>query len=604
MPQSVNLRFVVLFLSLIAVGVPRAAEDPKMVLRKATELYDTGDYDSTVAVIRTYLNRHGKDPSTEYLVPLLVEALTRTGDTKYSQKLLSIYFRRFPKSPYIARMLYLDGIGKSRQEEYAKAVMSFSGALERGLAPALDSLVDTNIHLLCRNALTPEELAELAGSEALHPRVAEIISYWQVRKLYGTGQIAKAKHAAEQFDQRHGRSDYADKVKNIASKVESRARGRVVVGLLAPLSGYDADIGKRIVRGAQVAVDRHNKTGKPKISLLISDTRSSMVATAHQTRALADTHNVSMILGPVLSRNAVVTASMVAGENVVMLSPTATEDGIAGLGRNVFQMNVTMGVLGSKIARYAMENLNIREFAVLSPLSEYGRILSRGFAEEVRQRGGEIVAEESFDEGANDFRPQFKSLRRKLAMHRWEKEAAAEGGGYNGTRRSARADSAIVRDSVLSVGGLFIPAEAEDVVMLAPQVFFYKIQTQMLGATGWHNPKVILDGKRYVNNAIFVTNFETEKHSDTWKNFRDAYHARFSMEPDRVAALGYDAAKLACRTYRRIGAGASAEKVTDALLGVRKYHGVSGVVSFDPEQGMNTEAAIMKISNKRYLRVE
>ena len=92
-----------------------------------------------------------------------------------------------------------------------------------------------------------------------------------------------------------------------------------------------------------------------------------------------------------------------------MITPTATDDGIAALGPNIFQMNIPLGVLGSKIAKYAMDNLNIHDFAIISPSSEYGATLSKVFRDEVEKKGGEIVNEQVFDEGTHDFNDSLKS---------------------------------------------------------------------------------------------------------------------------------------------------------------------------------------------------
>jgi ABC-type branched-subunit amino acid transport system substrate-binding protein len=308
-----------------------------------------------------------------------------------------------------------------------------------------------------------------------------------------------------------------------------------------------------------------------------------------------------VIIGPELSQEAAVTAAMVADKDVAMISPTATEDGIADLGQNIFQLNATLPTLGKRIADYAMRNLNIHEFAVIAPMSEYGTALSESFRTEVTKNGGEIVAAETFEEGGNDFKTQFKDLRLVLAKRHWDRASADP--GY-AAHRSAKADSAFMQDSSVTVEGLFIPAEAEDVVMLVPQVYFYKIKAQLLGATGWHNAKTILDGKQYVNNALIVTNLEPDRDNKAVADFRAQFQTRSNIEPDRVAALGYDAAALVCNVFRTEGDEVSARQIVNALQSVRQYQGLSGLISFDQVRGVNTEAAIVKISDRQFLRVQ
>lgn len=598
-----SLMSAVLCLLAVAVSFPAqgSADD---VLKKAREYYAAGAYDSTVSVIRRFLVDGGKDPATEHLVPLLAEALSRTKDIEYTERLYAIYRKKFPQAAYLPRMHYLAGIAAARARRFETAVERFSLAVAGGVNATLDSLIQNNILLLSEEAFTPRDVADLAERTDLHPRVREALSYGLIRAWYRARQLGRAERAARDFQERFPRSSYAPFAARIASSAGSEKGGHVLVGLLAPLTGYDADIGKAILHGAQLAVAEHNASSANQVKLIVRDTRGRAVATAHQTRTLIEEVDAPVFIGPVLSQNAAVTAAMLYERDQVMLSPTATEEGIAELGPNLFQMNVTTGVLGRAIAEYAMTNLSIADFALLTPMSEYGRVLSASFKDEVKSRGGVVVAEEFFDEGTSDLRPQFTRLRQVLFERRKKLDTLAMGDSTTPVPyRTAHDDSLLLADSTLSVGGLFIPAESEDVVMAAPQVFFYKIRTQLLGATGWYNPKTILDGKRYVNNAILVASAETDRRDSLWIAFAKRYQSRFGVEADRVAALGYDAAKLVCDVVHQLGGSVTTERVSQALAATRGYRGAAGMISFDPKRGVNSEAVILKISGKEFIRV-
>ena len=161
-------------------------------------------------------------------------------------------------------------------------------------------------------------------------------------------------------------------------------------------------------------------------------------------------------------------------------------------------------------------------------------------------------------------------------------------------------------DSTLQVGGLFIPAESEDVTMIAPQVLFHRVHTQLLGSTGWQNPKTILDGKEYVNDALFSTNFQPGGDDDkAWLDFKSVYKARYSVEPERIAALGFDAAELILQVIKDHGSNnASAAQISQALAAIKNYKGASGPITFDPIARVNTEAEIIKIEDKHFIRVQ
>ncbi len=141
--------------------------------------------------------------------------------------------------------------------------------------------------------------------------------------------------------------------------------------------------------------------------------------------------------------------------------------------------------------------------------------------------------------------------------------------------------------------------------MLAPQVTYHRIKTQLLGSTGWHNPKTMADGKEYVNNALFSSNLQTGLgETKEWQDFKALYKSKFGSDPDRVAALGYDAGFLVGMALRQAGSSASAAQISQALESIKGYKGASGPVSFDALLRINTEASIIKIKDRQFIRVQ
>ncbi|HEX3018708.1 MAG TPA: ABC transporter substrate-binding protein [Chitinispirillaceae bacterium] len=568
------------------------------IFDKAVQLYRAGKYDSTITVVRFYLKKYGKNSESEKMVPLITEALVRKGEYASAYRLFSMFRQKFPQSAFIPRLYYVTGIALAKEEKYQQAITSFSSALEAGVSSVLDSLILSNTQKICQQ-LTANEF-ELLSTMPLNVRLLEIIKFYEIAGFSSMGQFVKAQNYAEDFRKLYPRSIFEPRLRNLVSLAQEKQRGVVQIGVLTPISGDEAEIGKNIVQGAQLAIDQFNKLNGFIAKTIVLDTRGNMVETVRRTRELVEDHKVPVIIGPVLSHTATVSAAMLMGKQTVMISPTATDDGIASLGRNIFQMNVTMGVLGRKVARYAAENLNINEYAILAPNSAYGKVLADNFKAEIQKRNLDLVYEDYYEEGANDFGSQLLNLRYKLLERHLEKMSIEKGLDFKG--KVSRADSIKYLDSTLSVGGLFMPGDADDIVMLAPQVYFHRIRTQMLGSNGWHNPKVIQDGKRYISNAIISTSFELNQNQKSWLDFKAAYKTRYNAEPDRISALGYDAASLVMKSLALTGNDPS--RINDALKKTLNYQGLSGLISFDGENGQNTEASILKVTETGFLRVQ
>lgn len=581
------------------LSVPCSGAAGGRTLEKSMRLYRAGMYDSTILVIRHYLRQHGKDEQARQLVPIITEALVRQGEYVSAHRLFSMYRMKYPQSPFLARLWYVEGVALAKEEKYPEAIAAFSTALRRGVSKTLDSLVILNTEKICATMATGE-FVEL-NSRTVHRRLMEIIKFYEIEKLMALGQFAKAQTSADEFSRMYPRSRYSSSLREWIGRAREAQKSTIQIGLLAPVSGDEGEIGKRVVQGAQLAISRLQPKNGQTVKCIVLDTRGNMITTAVKTKELLNQHKVSIVVGPVLSQTATVTAAMLIDKPTVMISPTATDEGIADMGNNVFQMNVTIGVLGRKIARYAIENLSIKDFVIMAPQTPYGEILATSFKNEIKKQNLELVAEEYFEEGANDFRIQFNNIRRKLLIRHLERLAVERGTDFRGM--ISRRDSIRYSDSVLAVGGLFMPADAEDVVMLAPQVMFHRIRTQILGSSGWHQPKVLKDGKRYVRNAVISTSFELDQKSKEWMGFTKAYKQRYNTEPDRIAALGYDAAALIMKAIRKIG-GDDPERMRDVLTRVHRYHGISGVVSFEKGRRANNESAVYKITEDGFVRVQ
>jgi ABC-type branched-subunit amino acid transport system substrate-binding protein len=571
------------------------------VYDRAAKAYSEGKYDSTIVMIKEYLRKNSKDSQSELLVPLVTEALLRKGDAESTHRLISMFRQKYPSSGFIARMWYLDGVAYAKEEKFLKALNSFSAALDAGVSRTLDSLVMVNSEIIA-NSMCAEEFSAIP-SKFLHSRIAEMMRFYEISKLYQIGEYSRAQGLADQFQKTYPRSRYNQKVSNLFLKAKTREKDNslITVGVLAPVSGDEGEIGRKIVSGIQLAIEQFNSQKMLKVRPLILDTKGNMIETARKTQELLDQHSVPVIIGPMLSQTATVCAAMVMEKPVVMISPTATDDGISELGKNIFQMNTTMGVLARKIASYAIDNLNIREFAIMAPETPYGRLMADNFKTELQKRNIEVIAEEYFEEGGNDFTPQFNDLRSKLLSHHINNQMVEKSIDYRG-RALVRADSTRYADSTLPVQGLFIPAEAEDIVMMAPQVYFHRIRTQILGSNGWQNQKVIDDGQRYVLNTMFSASFEPDQTQSSWIEFKRAYKARYNSEPDKITALGYDAASLVLRAIET--AGDDPQKIAEALSKTTGYVGLSSTISFSPESGTNREAVIMKVTQKGFVRVQ
>jgi len=581
------------------------------VFNRAREFYVAGQVDSVIAVVREHLRKNGRDPESYTLVPLVIEAYARKGEYAQVRRLIDMYRQKFPESPFLPRLAYLEGVVNAREARPVQALTSFSTALALGVSADLLNVTIDNADLICGRSLSSEELSNISGRAELHPVLLEIVRYYEIQKLIASGQFVRAKNSAEEFREAYPRSRYMEPVKVFLSQFvkeqqQQKRKGPapLQVGLLAPMTGEDADIGKFILQGVKLALDGHNQRAESHIKLIVYDTKGSPVETAKKSKDLLVKDQAQLCIGPVLSNTAVVSAAMFSDRDIVMITPTANEDGISAIGDNIFQMNVTLGTMAQRLAKYAIENMSIRDFAIIAPSSGFGFAMADAFKDELGRQNIRVVYEEYFAEGTHDFSGTLNRLRGALIRRRLD-EILADRGLTQRVTSLSNSDSLRYADSTLAVGGLFMPlSDYDDVAKLSSQVVFRRIRTQMLGTGSWSDPRVPSpsEGKRYANNAIVSVGIQPDMSSEGWQTFAAAYKTRYNDEPNRISAMGYDAAMLVIKATAEAG-GPDIAKLKKALASVKEYNGLSGLITFDPVTGANGEAIIMKVTDKGFVRV-
>jgi ABC-type branched-subunit amino acid transport system substrate-binding protein len=592
--------YAALFAGFITGTFAGEVNNASETLDRAVRLYKAGNYNSTIEVIRDFLKANGKDPAAEQLVPLIMEAFLRTGEYASVHRLYDLYNKKYRSSPFMPRVYYLRGYAFAREGSWLESFEYFSKALDAGVSGEIDSIIITGCEAICRDTLDEDDLHDACKDRGNHPRIKEIACYYELQSLLASGSANKARKRMNNFKNSFPDSRFDLSIGDQLPPPVSK--NTVVVGVLAPLTGEDAEVGRRVTQGIQLAIDKHNQRGQIQVRLVPYDTKGQLIETARKTVCLIDTNRAAMILGPMLSPTATVAAAMVRDQETVLLTPTATDEGIAGIAPNIFQMNITIGVQSSRAARYALSNLNIKEYTIIAPNTAFGTAMAGLFREEVEKNGGTIFAEQFYEEGANDFSGLFSELRKKLILSRMNQMRGAL--DKKPVLKVSYTDSLKWVDSSFSLGAIFMPGEADDIVMLAPQVAFNRIKAQLIGSSGWYSSRTLSVGKQYVQNAIISTPFEPDTSWKKWPDFRREYIKRFREEPDRVAALGFDAASLAALAIENSGGSGKASRIAGALSEIQNYEGTSGVISFDPAKRTNTEAVILKITQNRFVRVQ
>jgi ABC-type branched-subunit amino acid transport system substrate-binding protein len=350
---------------------------------------------------------------------------------------------------------------------------------------------------------------------------------------------------------------------------------RDAVGVLLPLSGRYAVYGNMVKRGIDLALTLHNAENPP-LHLLYRDTEGDPAKARVEADALANEERVMAILGP-LTGEAAISAAASAQQHETPLLALSQRAAIAEIGSYIFRNSLTARVQARALARYAILQQGLHSFAILAPENRLGREMSELFTEEVLKLGGLIMDEQTYVEGANDFRPQILHLRGKSP----EREIP----DYLPKSAEQQLDELFIPDPPdypsTTFDALFMPDYADRIGLIAPQLAFYGIQDlPLLGISGWNSPELLRLAGRYVEGAVFADGFFLDSPYPFVREFIDLFRETYAEAPSLLEAQAFDCANI---LFAQLDNPAVKDRASlrAAIANLQNYPGVTGVTSFD-----------------------
>ena len=346
---------------------------------------------------------------------------------------------------------------------------------------------------------------------------------------------------------------------------------KVRVGAFMSLTGDTAQYGISAYNGIRMAVEEANGTGGVagrRVELIAQDTRSDPRETEAVVRRLAEESRVHALVGEIVSSRSLAAARIAQGERVPMLTPSSTSPEVTTQGDFIFRSCYTDPFQGAALARFAAATLHARRAALLVDGGQrYSIELARIIREEFLRRGGEVVAEEEYREGAGDFTEQLMAV-------------------------------GAARPDVVFVPGYYLEAG-----LLAQQAKRLGIQAPLVGGDGWDSPRLYEIGGQALSGDFFSTHYSAEDPDPQVQRFVSDYRRLFGTTPDSFAATAYDATRIVLDAASR-AASLDRAAIRDALARTKNFPGVTGNVTFDADRNALKPVVIIRIGDNGKQSVE
>lgn len=193
-----------------------------------------------------------------------------------------------------------------------------------------------------------------------------------------------------------------------SSKSAGGASGDTIkFGVLAPLTGTNAEYGKGFEVGTKMAADKINAAGGingKKIELVVKDSKGDQKESSDLCRQFADDKEIMAIIGDFTSGSCMANAPIVDEAGIVQLSPSASNPDYAGLSDYCFSI---MGRQDGEAPFYAKYILNkymgVKKLGVIYINSDWGKSCYDNFKAQCDVEGLEIAEAVNYVQDEKDF---------------------------------------------------------------------------------------------------------------------------------------------------------------------------------------------------------
>ncbi|HXN41455.1 MAG TPA: ABC transporter substrate-binding protein [Myxococcaceae bacterium] len=338
----------------------------------------------------------------------------------------------------------------------------------------------------------------------------------------------------------------------------------ILIGEVGSLTGSEATFGISTRDGVELAVKEANEAGGikgRKIVVRVYDDQGKPEEAANAVTRLISQDHAKMIIGEVASSNSLAMAPKCQSGQVPMITPSSTNPKVTAVGDYIFRVCFIDPFQGFVMAKFAKENLKFTRAAVLKDVkSAYSLGLTDVFTRKFTEMGGKIVGTESYSKGDSDFRAQLTAI------------------------KSQKPEA------------IYVPGYYTDVGIIARQAREIGIKAPMLGGDGWDSEKLFELGGSAIVGSYFSNHYSPDDPSPRVKKFLATYKAAYGVIPDSLAALGYDAARVAIDAMKR-APDLTGPALRQAVAQTKDFPGVAGTITLDENRNPVKPAVVLQVEN-------
>ncbi|MBI3189468.1 MAG: ABC transporter substrate-binding protein [Ignavibacteriales bacterium] len=619
-----TILFVLLFI--VSTGFAqeqfRVNEEAEQLFQQGIELYEFGSFENAAESFETALNINPVHQRTTASYMMAAKSWLQLHEHAQALFLMNNLLKRFPETEYAREAHFTLGVTLYNLNQNNNAAREFFVAIDSTKYDKLTQRSEELLDSLARFVLPLSEVQELLN-ETTNSNTQQILL-----------RVVAEKTIVEKKEE--------EQTEPVVKIIKEKT---IHVGVLLPLmeklsAGPVKKAAEDILDGIKIAQEEFEQANEDfSVMLEVKDTERDSIIAKKGTKELAGNNKISVIIGELFSNITQACAPIANEEEIPLITPTANMTGLAAMGSYIFQANADVSMHGKALAQYAVNHLGMTTLAVLAPNNPMIKIITNDFINEAKLLGAKIIASEEYEKSSNDLSKQFiairkatanteplvsfdarinKALRKKIIqagahtelvdslIDRRGKIPVSRLFGTNGLRKAEslklkiinpKSHASNVEVPVYAIQGIFVPVvSAEDIGVIASQMTYYNIKTQLLGSAEWYDEAQLESQRRYLNGVIFCSDYFIDDSDESVIAFQNQLKRRAT----KYSLFGYDVMKMLLSCFE--GGATSRQQVRDCLNGVQQWEGLHSMISLKPNR-VNRVMQILQFKDGEVKRV-
>jgi branched-chain amino acid transport system substrate-binding protein len=447
------------------------------------------------------------------------------------------------------------------------------------------------------NGLSEDQLITL-GSRNRDPLLKTFCAFRIGEIKFASGSFESAKSYLSEVVQSPLAMDVHPAASNMLQQIESRQSvAPFTIGTVLPLTGKHAVIGEKTLRGLKMGLGLVGG-GNSDFKLAIMDSESNPELARKGVERLMIEDNVIAVVGDLSSKTSELAAQK-SNEIGIPIIGLSQKSNLPQIGEFVFQNSLTSKNIVATLVYTAMEKYGMKRFAIIYPNDPYGIEFTNLFWEEVKLRGGQIVAAQTYSSTekdfagpvarvANTFYLEDRQAEYTYLLNDWYKSQKVIS-----TRISPPTD---LLPPQIDFDAIFIPDSVKAMGQISSMLTFNNVSDiKLLGTNIWNQTNLVERGGKLIDGALFVDGASSVDSGFQNSSFAREYQKIFDETPGVFELQGYDTGRL-LRTLVERGARTRLD-LRNALASTKNFAGGFGVIDVNAQREFSRPMAVLTVEN-------